>query len=145
MRASARPHGYSGQPRLSLGEVLSGHLVGFSQRETCPALSLDCRPLRRYHGSAFSNVVFSKPGTFAVEIFTRPCRTKNFGFTVARLGNTTGVHFRTLYLGLPFRNAWAEDTRSTLGAVCKPRYVALDAEQDLPELSACINEELYRL
>jgi hypothetical protein len=94
-----------------------------------------------YHGAGFSNLVFSKPATFAVEMFTRSCRSKQFGFTVSRMSNTTGVHFKTLYLGTPFRDAWTEDTRA--GAACKPRYIAWD-QQDLQELSTCINEALTR-
>ena len=87
-----------------------------------------------YHGAGFANMVFSRPGTTAIEIFTRACGHGYPGFnhrTIAVMGG----NWRVLNIGAPRSHR--------KGNYCKPRYVAWGA-QDLLELSSLINEEISR-
>ena len=89
-----------------------------------------------YHGAAFTNMLFSRPGTTAIEIFTRPCGHDYPGFNFRTVA-VTGGNWHVLNIGTPRPNNVSRHTN------CKPRYVAWGA-QDLLVLSTLINEEISR-
>ena len=94
-----------------------------------------------YHGAAFANVLFSKPRTLAIEIFTRPCGSKYLGFNY-RMANGSGLQWRTLFVGTPYANAQSPTPLDVHGmSVCKPAFVSLKAE-DIHTVGRCIREEL---
>ena len=89
-----------------------------------------------YHGAGFTNMLFSRPGTTAIEIFTRPCGHDYPGFNFRTVA-VTGGNWHVLNIGTPRPNNVSRHTN------CKPRYVAWGA-QDLLVLSTLINEEISR-
>ena len=94
-----------------------------------------------YHGAAFANVLFSKPRTLAIEIFTRPCGSKYLGFNY-RMANRSGLQWRTLFVGTPYANAQTPTPLHDRGmSMCKPAFVSLTAE-DIHTVGRCIREEL---
>ena len=93
-----------------------------------------------YHGAAFTNMLFSRPGTTAIEIFTRPCGHDYPGFNFRTVA-VTGGNWRVLNVGTPFDRDGQEVRRASES--CKPPLVAWGA-QDLLVLSTLINEEISR-
>ena len=90
-----------------------------------------------YHGAGFVNMFFSKPATLGVEIFTHPCGTKYPGFNFRVL--VSGVHWRTLFLGEPYKNTRTRDDIPKHS--CKPNYVMLN-RTDAEVLSLYLLEQL---
>ena len=93
-----------------------------------------------YHGAGFTNMLFSRPGTTAIEIFTRPCRHDYPGFNFRTVA-VTGGNWRVLNVGTPFDRDGQEVRRASES--CKPPLVAWGA-QDLRELRDVLGEELSR-
>ena len=123
--------------KVRLGKVLSYH-GNESLRETI-RLFASASVVFGYHGAGFTNMLFSRPGTTGIEIFTRRCQHKYSGFNY-RITAAAGVNWRVLIMGTPFLDEHVEERRPAHDG-CKPPYVAWSAKDDLPELSALIDEE----